>query len=144
MKTTEIFVEQVLIGAVVLAAVGLPFVPQQLALWKQTGAAKDLFAILASLIGVAYLLGVISDRFADSLLTRRERLNRIRFAIGKRAQKPEPSIDYFEEARLEIQIMSAGGALADWMNYHRSRIGLSRFMTFLRDCDKYGAARATP
>lgn len=126
MKTTEIFVEQVLIGAVVLAAVGLPFVPQQLALWNQTGAAKDFLTILVSLIGVAYLLGIISDRFADSLLARLERLNRIRFAVGKLKKKPEPAVDYFAEARLKIQIMSAGGPTADWMNYLRSRIRLTR------------------
>lgn len=67
MKTTEIFVEQVLIGLLVLAIGGLPYWK-----WCEVCKAWDDLGKGVLLIAVAYLLGIIFDRYADTLLSRVE------------------------------------------------------------------------
>lgn len=75
MKTTEIFVEQVLIGLLVLATGFLPYC--------NTGKIKELFeskSIVegAGIVAIAYLLGIVFDRFADTLLSRLEQYHRLK------------------------------------------------------------------
>ena len=78
MKTTELFVEQTLTGFLVLAAGTAPFLSWE-TLEKLPGEAKGGIDIssTAGAIGVAYLLGVIFDRFADTLLERFNRWTRL-------------------------------------------------------------------
>lgn len=71
MKTTELFVEQTLTGFLVLSAPAAPFLS-----WETLRELPDEaqggidIGSAAGAIGVAYLLGVIFDRFADTLLAR--------------------------------------------------------------------------
>jgi hypothetical protein len=131
MKTTELFVEQTLTGFLVLSAGAAPFLS-----WEKL---QDLpekakggidISSAAGAIGVAYLLGVIFDRFADTLLERINRWNRLLFAIdlkedGK-ALSPE---DPFPEDRLQIEVIHKGDEAWEWMDYIRSRIRVARAMT---------------
>jgi len=131
MKTTELFVEQTLIGFLVLAAGAAPFLSCE-KLKKLPGEAKGGIDIssAAGAIGVAYLLGVIFDRFADTLLERINRWNRLRFAIElKEENKALSPDDPFPEDRLQIEVTLKGDEMWEWMDYIRSRIRVARAMT---------------
>ena len=131
MKTTELFVEQTLTGFLVLTAAAAPFLSwetlQELPEEAQGGI--DIGSA-AGAIGVAYLLGVIFDRFADTLLARLNRWNRLLFAIqltkDKQALSPD---DPFPEDKLQIEVIHQGDEAWEWMDYLRARIRLSRAMT---------------
>jgi hypothetical protein len=131
MKTTELFVEQTLTGFLVLTAAAAPFLAwetlQELPEEAQGGI--DLSSA-AGAIGAAYLLGVIFDRFADTLLARFNRWNRLLFAIElKRENKGLSPEDPFPEDELQIAVIHAGDEAWEWMDYIRSRIRLARAMT---------------
>ena len=103
MKTTEVFVEQVLIGFMVLAIGWLPFYR-----FADLKLGLESAAQAAVAVGVAYLLGIVFDRFADTLLGRVER----------------HILDW--RGRLRVGVLAKGEQLADWMEYLRSRIRLAR------------------
>ena len=131
MKTTELFVEQTLTGLLVLAAGAAPFLSWE-KLEKLPGEAKGGIDIssAAGAIGVAYLLGVIFDRFADTLLERINRWNRLLFAIDlKDEDKALSPDDPFPEDRLQIEVIHEGDEAWEWMDYLRSRIRIARAMT---------------
>jgi hypothetical protein len=131
MKTTELFVEQTLTGFLVLAAGAAPFLS-----WDKL---QDLpekakggidISSAAGAIGMAYLLGVIFDRFADTLLERINRWNRLLFAIDlKEEDKALSPDDPFPEDRLQIEVIHKGDEAWEWMDYIRSRIRVARAMT---------------
>src|SRR5688572_8041228 len=130
MKSTELFVEQTLTGFLVLAAAAAPFVSLE-ALQKLPDEAKGGIDIskAAGAIGAAYLLGVVFDRFADTLLERFNRWNRLLFAIELVKEKKDLSAeDPFPEDRLQIEVISHGGEVWEWMDYLRCRIRIARAM----------------
>src|SRR6187402_1735658 len=131
MKTTELFVEQTLTGFLVLAAAAAPFLSWDSLekLPKEAKGGADLSSA-AGAIGIAYLLGVIFDRFADTLLERINRWNRLLFAIElKEENKALSPEDPFPEDRLQIEVIQKGGEAWEWMDYIRSRIRVARAMT---------------
>jgi hypothetical protein len=130
MKTTELFVEQTLTGFLVLAAGAAPFLSWE-KLEKLPGEAKGGIDIssAAGAIGVAYLLGVVFDRFADTLLERINRWNRLSFTIDlKKENKALSPDDPFPEDRLQIEVIHKGDEAWEWMDYLRSRIRIARAM----------------
>ena len=130
MKTTELFVEQTLTGFLVLAAGAAPFLSWE-KLEDLPGKAKGGIDIssAAGAIGAAYLLGVVFDRFADTLLERFNRWNRLLFAIElKEENKALSEEDPFPEDRLQIEVIQKGDEAWEWMDYIRSRIRVARAM----------------
>src|SRR5688572_4584239 len=131
MKTTELFVEQTLTGFMVLTAAAAPFLSWE-TLTELPDEAKGGIDIgsAAGAIGVAYLLGIIFDRFADTLLARLNRWNRLLFAIELKQEKEAlfPD-DPFPEDQLQIEVIHQGDEAWEWMDYIRARIRLSRAMT---------------
>ena len=130
MKSTELFVEQTLTGFLVLSAAAAPFI----AIDKLPKLAEDAkggidIGSAAGAIGAAYLLGVVFDRFADTLLERLNRWNRLLFAIDlmkdDKALSPD---DPFPEDRLQIEVIREGNPAWEWMDYLRSRIRIARAM----------------
>jgi hypothetical protein len=131
MKTTELFVEQTLTGFLVLTAAAAPFLS-----WESLGKLPDDaqggidIGSAAGAIGIAYLLGVIFDRFADTLLERLNRWNRLLFAIElKKENKALSPDDPFPEDQLQIEVIHQGDEAWEWMDYIRARIRLARAMT---------------
>jgi hypothetical protein len=142
LKTTELFAEQVLIGFLVLGIGGLVF-KDQVIYFLECLAAKDkgvLGEILAGgvLLGAAYLIGIVYDRIADTLLQNLEAHYRIHFALEKldtchkRAKfaVPVSPNDPFPEDRYRIHILKSKEA-TDYMEYLRSRIRLTRALATL-------------
>jgi len=138
MKTGELFVEQVLIGSVMMVAAGLPWAPEILCLAREQGTALGV-AGGAALVGVAYLLGILGDRLADTLTEEIERHQRLRFALTRRlaAAGPAPRLpppgesgwdDPFPEDRLRLAVLRDAPAVVQWMDYHRSRVRITRAM----------------
>ena len=131
MKTTELFVEQTLTGFLVLTAAAAPFLSWE-TLQELPDEAKGGIDIssAAGAIGAAYLLGVIFDRFADTLLERVNRWNRLLFAIElKENNKALSPDDPFPEDQLQIEVIHQGDEAWEWMDYLRSRIRIARAMT---------------
>ena len=130
MKTTELWVEQTLTGFLVLGAAAAPYLP-----WEDLGKLSDDakggvdISSAAGAIGAAYLLGVIFDRFADTLLERFNRWNRLLFAIElKKDNKALSPDDPFPEDQLQIEVIHQGDEAWEWMDYLRARIRIARAM----------------
>ena len=131
MKTTELFVEQTLTGFLVLTAAAAPFLSWETLeeLPEEAKGGIDISSA-AGAIGAAYLLGVIFDRFADTLLERINRWNRLLFAIElKEENKALSPDDPFPEDQLQIEVIHQGDEAWEWMDYIRSRIRVARAMT---------------
>ena len=131
MKTTELFVEQTLTGFLVLTAAAAPFLTwETLAELPEEAKGGVDISSAAGAIGAAYLLGVVFDRFADTLLERFNRWNRLLFAIelikDKKGISPH---DPFPEDQLQIEVIHEGDEAWEWMDYLRSRIRTARAMT---------------
>jgi hypothetical protein len=153
-KTTELFVEQVLIGFMVLLVGALIFWGDVYAFVLKRSDKSDLIVIGGILIGIAYLIGMVYDRIADTLLQDIEAQGRLQFALrrfklksGKvrtTDTKPEeiradegdvepfdPYLvtkkDPFSDGRYRIMVLGNTEATAQ-MEYLRSRIRLTRAM----------------
>lgn len=130
MKTTELFVEQLVIGVATLVTGLLLFDPLMIADLRNAEFGQVVLATTA-----AYLLGIVADRVADTLLERVERIHRL--SIGLRAwwraedalqpQAPDP----FPEDALRARLWSAAPAVTEYATYHRSRMRLTRALTVL-------------
>lgn len=126
MKTTEIFVEQVLIGLLVLVIGYLPY--QQINEIAKIKLEGKTLADGAVIVAIAYLLGIVLDRFADTLLSRLEQYHRLTFAVNliKRGKQASGSDPYPEDSFL-VRIMKKGSKeLNEREHYLRTRIRLSR------------------
>lgn len=132
MKTTEIFVEQVLIGALVLGAAFLPWWPEVSRLFGPNGIGTLGGGVAA--LGVAYLLGILCDRLADTLTEDLERHHRLRFALAWPALRdvapPRKETtdwkDPFPEDDLRLKALRDAEPVVAWLDYHRSRVRLTR------------------
>ncbi|NUO09967.1 MAG: hypothetical protein HUU08_15055 [Candidatus Brocadia sp.] len=124
MKTTEIFVEQVLIGLLVLATGFLPYIPME-----KIKELKEFNSLIegAVIIAIAYLVGIVLDRFADTLLERLEQYHRLRYALDLIEEgKQHSSDDPYPEDRLQIKILKDSKETNERMQYLRSRMRLTR------------------
>ena len=83
MDTAEVYVEPILIGALALALLAIPFSPEIIA-FAQSEKLKlpGGIALGAVLVGIAYLIGILADRLIYSCLEALERHNRVRFALS--------------------------------------------------------------
>jgi membrane protein YqaA with SNARE-associated domain len=76
MNTVELYVEPILIGALTLALLILPFAPELLvvgfARLEPLKAFSDV-ALAAVLVGVAYFVGILADRLIDTCMQALER-----------------------------------------------------------------------
>ena len=116
MATTLIYVEQFIIGAVLLLTIDS-------LLWNSVAdlPKESVIPWLA-----AYLLGVVYDRCADSLLERVNDRFRLDFA-----QKQPPAFDPFPENALRVTAMRTVGEVSSHEQYLRSRIRLMRSIATL-------------
>ena len=118
MNATDVYVEQVIIGGIVVAIVVTLF----------TGALPQLegdWAEIGVFVAIAYLAGLVYDRIGDTLLERIEKRQRLEFAIGERIRNRDID-DPFPEDRYRAFVHSGGEELARQYNYLRTRVRLMR------------------
>jgi len=130
-KTTELYLEQVFIGFLIIAIGALPWLPD---LWRSLEDIKAVVGIVggSAALGLAFLIGIPFDRLADTLLERLDKRNRTELALtnakgryvssDKSAQFP----DLYPEDRLLIAGRRKAGPIVNSLDYHRSRIRLAR------------------
>ena len=129
MNTTDVFVEQVLVGGLVLAVFVL-MSPEWTDSLLDGGLGFGGFAGLGAVgIGCAYLIGIIADRVIDTLLQDLERWNRLRYAVTEGCERYGPD-DLFPEDKLRTLVMAHEGP-ARYADYLRSRIRLTRALAVL-------------
>lgn len=143
MKTTELFAEQVLIGFSALVAIGFLCVPltesNDIAkVWSTFAGAQWSVLAQAALggaaLGTAYLVGMLFDRYADTLLGNLERYNHLKFACKRqkrlRAEGKDEGSDPFPVARLRILVFASDNATA-YASYLRTRMRLTRALAVI-------------
>src|SRR5689334_1418012 len=94
MNTAELYIEPILIGALTLGLLILPFAPEilDLARSEMLKPFGDV-ALGAVLVGVVYFVGILVDRVIDTHLQALERHNRVRFALAGVEVPPGMSAD---------------------------------------------------
>lgn len=138
MKTTELFAEQVLIGLLVISILGLIFYHPLILLYKQHAGSTDYleqFVTGGFVLGAAYLIGMVYDRIADTLLQDLESHGRVHFALQQFKVTDfdrfvVPDSDPFEDGKYRILVLGNSQA-TDHMEYLRSRIRLTRALATL-------------
>lgn len=118
MELTQVYVEQVIIGAMVLVIAAILVTG---VVWFPESSLGEIVAG-GAFVGAAYVAGILYDRCADTLLERLERQNRVRFALKRLEQKFPFEKDPFEEY---------GKKLARNFPYLQSRMRILRALTTL-------------
>ncbi len=124
MKLGELFFEQVLIGLLLLLVIALPFAPELMS----SARLSDVNTILglaggALVLGLAFVLGLVFDRVADSLADRLDTHNRLCYTLRQeklrqKERRPDPyPEDAYRRATMNVE---------RWINYQRSRIRVAR------------------
>jgi len=132
MKTAEVALEYILAGLLALCAFVLPFSRQlRIDVSLGTNGALDTGAIVG-VLGVAYLLGVVFDRAADTLLSPFEDELRIKMA-DKRLEEGKPCLDGdpFPQDVILYELREKGGGRLEWLHSLRSRIRTTRELAVL-------------
>jgi hypothetical protein len=127
-KTTELYLEQVFIGFLILAIASVPWIPF---LWDHL---KDINTAIglaggSAALGLAFWLGIPFDRLADTLLDRLDRRNRLDFALrlpDKRKPEETKDEDPYPENQYLIACRKQTATVIRTWDYLRSRIRLSR------------------
>jgi hypothetical protein len=127
MKTTEIFVEQVLIGFLALLVIAPLLWSDLPALSTWLRAKGEVVASLAA-VGAAYLVGIVYDRLADTLL---EDVDQHRRWTVVRSRARTIVGDPFPEGRWRLAMLRDGSAVTEHETYLRSRLRLSRALATL-------------
>ncbi len=117
----------------------LAFVPDLPVLIKCISGLKlgDGIAVGTILIGVAYFVGILTDRMIDDSFEAMERHNRVRFACDQLTQWTESDWktteykDPYPEDQYKYQVMIKAKTVNDFLDYLRTRIRLMRALAFL-------------
>jgi hypothetical protein len=124
MKTAEVAIEYMLTGLLALCAFGLPLLskPDLDQRLLQSGA-------IIGVLGMAYLLGVVFDKLADSVLSPIEQWLRLRQA-DENFKNTKKHSDAFPQDALELTLRGEDGRL-EWMDSLRGRIRTTRGLAVL-------------
>lgn len=127
MNTAQVSIELILAGILALCAFVLPF-------WRGTSIDPQFLQneALIGFLGLAYLLGVVFDKLADTMLTPAEHFLRIKqgakFLDDHKTFKGK---DPFPQNDLEFSLKKAKDGRLEWMNSLKSRIRTSRELAVL-------------
>lgn len=127
MNTAQVSVELVLAGILALCSFVLPFL-------DRSDLRADLLQneALIGVLGLSYMLGVLFDKLADTLLGPREHYMRLKQAGTFLDRNPDfKGDDPFPQDDLEYLLKKAKDGRLDWMNALKSRIRTSRELAVL-------------
>jgi|GEM_PF-2711022 len=124
MQTTAIFIEPLITGLIVLAVLIIPFNSIDSILDKLGEMKLEKGAIL---LVIAYILGILFDRFGDSLVGRAEHRRRLEQAKKfHRYSSQDASKDVFPEASIRARSHFEDDGGVAWFSYLRTRIRIAR------------------
>ena len=126
MATTAVFAEILIVGLEVEAWLALAVLTVFGTEWIELDQLKDFATLLTLLVlALAYVLGIIADRLADTLLDRFERTRpgkRVKKRLSKRQRLPqEPGL-----ATMRMTVMAASDGMTRFLDYQRSRWRIAR------------------
>jgi hypothetical protein len=126
MSTAQVSIELVLAGILALCAFVLPF-------FTGTKIDNALLAdnIWIAVVALSYLLGVVFDKLADTLLTPFENFLRLRQADKYLKSNPNFKKDPFPQNKLEFRLREEKNGRLEWMESLKSRIRTSRELAVL-------------
>lgn len=135
MKTTEIFIEQVIIGFLVLGLMGLALMvlePGGSDLLKFDFQNKTFAAVVwsAGALAAAYLIGIVYDRICDTLMGGIEQMQRLRVGLTDSGLNKQVKSDPFPEQEMRIQVL-AKSTTDEYSDYLRTRLRLTRALATL-------------
>lgn len=128
MKTAEVAIEHVLTGILALCAFALP-------LLSGSNNLQKLFthdSAVVGVLGAAYLIGVVFDRLADTMLSPMEQYLRLKLAgrwLAERLKNKAPlykGVDPFPQDALEFSLRGGEGGRLEWIDSLRGRIRTCR------------------
>lgn len=127
MNTAQVSIELVLAGFLALCAFVLPFLDKAI---LNTNILQN--EALIGVLGLAYLLGVIFDKLADTLLHPMEHILRLKQADKFLDENSDfKGKDAFPQNYLEFNLKKEKDGRLDWMNSLKSRIRTSRELAVL-------------
>lgn len=125
MATTAVFAEILIIGLQVEAWLALVLFTLFGTDWVDLDGVSDYASLVTVVVlALAYVLGIIGDRLADTVLDRFERTKRGR-RIKRRLSKdrsPKPA----KVSVMRMRVMHAGEGMARFLDYQRSRWRIAR------------------
>jgi hypothetical protein len=127
MSTAQVSIELILAGILGLCAFALPF-------WRGTDISNELLQsdALIGVLGAAYLLGVVFDKLADTMLEPMENFLRLKQADKFLDDNPKfERKDAFPQNKLEFMLRKAKDGRLEWMDSLKSRIRTSRELAVL-------------
>ncbi len=145
MKTTQLYIEQVIIGFLIIVIVLFPWLPEAITKFEPIKSSFSGFAAVGSAaLGIAFFLGIPFDRLADTLTERLDHAQRLAVAFV-RAPKIATGTDPYPEDELLLKCLTKQNGITARMDYLRSRIRLSRALAVygpaLTATSTFGAAR---
>ncbi len=136
MKTTELVIEQVLIGFLVIFIIGMlgfydPCLITELQKKLTELETISKIGLGAALVAAAYWVGIIYDRCADTILKDFDQHGRLQVGLdGKNLSELTKDEDPFPEAALRLMIQT-NSSVVEWADYLRTRIRLMRSLATL-------------
>jgi hypothetical protein len=141
MNFAEVYIEPLFVGGLTIVMIAIPFQCELASIIEGTGLLDSQELVTgATIVGLAYLIGTIVDRFIDTCLEDLERHNRARFAYCVEKRPQTPSSDPYPEDRYRVSVMAAEGKAADWLGSLRTRLRLMRAAAFTLPGITFGAA----
>jgi hypothetical protein len=136
MKTTEIVAEQLIIGLLFITIVIIFIYGDCIPLINTNADAFDKFIFSVLVVAGAYAAGIVVDRCADTVLQDLEKHHRLREAVSELSYGDVEDLkikneDPFPEDRMRLKILKKGGSLADYHDYLRSRMRITRAIACL-------------
>lgn len=126
MNTAEVAIEHILAGMLALCAFALPFISR-----PQVSGRLSQNAFIVAVLGAAYLLGVVFDRLADTILGPMEHYARMKLAKNLKKDPSPSQPDPFPQDLLEFSLRAAEGGRLAWMDSLRGRIRTCRALCVL-------------
>ncbi len=124
MNTTALFAEQLVIGVLALLAFGILVDPTLLASLSGT-----MWGGIALVVPLAYVVGIVYDRVADSILQSFEAHHRL-WIVYKGKKVINEQGDVFPENEIRMRLFESAGA-SSYADYLRSRLRLVRALATL-------------
>ena len=134
LKSTEIVIEQLIIGLLFIVIVVMFAWGNPLPLFKSESGASQSFFYGVLVIIAAYAAGIVVDRWSDTLLEQLERIIRIKVYLKNLTyQQLNPSIiaSLPAEPLLRLEIRKKGEGISDYHDYLRRRMRITRALTCL-------------